>query len=33
MFNVTEKASEMINDFLKDREDQTFIRLFLSQGG
>ncbi len=33
MFEVTEKASEMINEFLKDREDPTYIRLFLSQGG
>lgn len=33
MFQVTEKASEMIHDFLKDREDPTYIRVFLSQGG
>jgi Fe-S cluster assembly iron-binding protein IscA len=33
MFEVTEKATEMINEFLKDREDPTYIRLFLSQGG
>ena len=33
MFQVTEKASEMIQDFLKDRQDSTYIRLFLSQGG
>lgn len=33
MFNVSEKASEMIKDFLKDKEDNTNIRVFLSQGG
>ena len=33
MFQITEKASEMIQDFLKDRQDPTYIRLFLSQGG
>ena len=33
MFEVTEKASEKINDFLKDKEDPTYIRVFLSQGG
>lgn len=33
MFQVTQKASEMINDFLKNREDPTYIRVFLSQGG
>jgi len=33
MFQVTEKASEMINDFLKDQGDSSYIRVFLSQGG
>jgi Fe-S cluster assembly iron-binding protein IscA len=33
MFNVSEKASEMIKDFLKDKEENTNIRVFLSQGG
>jgi hypothetical protein len=33
MFEVTEKASEMIKDFLKDKDDIPAIRLMLSQGG
>jgi len=33
MFEITEKANEMILDFLKDREDSPAIRIFLSQGG
>jgi len=33
MFEVTEKASEMLKDFLKDREDSPAIRVMLSQGG
>jgi Fe-S cluster assembly iron-binding protein IscA len=33
MFEVTEKASEMIKDFLKDREEIPSIRIMLSQGG
>ena len=33
MLEITEKANEMILDFLKDREDETSIRIFLSQGG
>jgi Fe-S cluster assembly iron-binding protein IscA len=33
MFEVTEKANEMIHEFLKDREDTPSIRIFLSQGG
>lgn len=33
MLNVTEKANEMISKFLKDREDPSYIRIFLSQGG
>ena len=33
MFEVTEKASEMIKEFLKDKEEIPAIRLMLSQGG
>jgi len=33
MFTVTEKASEMIKDFLKDKDESTHIRVFLTQGG
>ena len=33
MLNVTEKASEMIKSFLKDKEESSFIRVFMSQGG
>ena len=33
MLEITEKASEMINDFLKDRDDVQAIRIMLSQGG
>lgn len=33
MFEVTEKAHEMIKDFLKDREEMPSIRIMLSQGG
>lgn len=33
MFQVTEKASEMIKGFLKDKEESSYIRVFLSQGG
>ena len=33
MFEVTEKASDMIKDFLKDKEEFSPIRLMLSQGG
>ena len=33
MFEVTEKANEMIQDFFKDKEDDPIIRIFLSQGG
>jgi len=33
MFEVTEKASEMIKDFLKDKEEIPSIRVMLSQGG
>ena len=33
MLNVTEKASEMIKEFLKDREETPAVRIMLSQGG
>lgn len=33
MFEVTEKASEMIKDFLKGKEEKTSIRIMLSKGG
>ena len=33
MFEVTEKASEMLKEFLKDKEEIPAIRLMLSQGG
>jgi len=33
MLNITEKADSMIKDFLKDKEDISGIRIFLSQGG
>ena len=33
MLEVTEKASEMIKDFLKDRDEIPPIRIMLSQGG
>lgn len=33
MLQVTEKASEMIKDFLKDHEERPSIRILLSQGG
>jgi len=33
MLEVTEKASEMIKDFLKDRDAIPAIRIMLSQGG
>jgi Fe-S cluster assembly iron-binding protein IscA len=33
VFEVTEKASAMIKDFLKDREKMPSIRLMLTQGG
>lgn len=33
MLQVTEKAGEMIKDFLKDQADTSYIRVFLSQGG
>ena len=33
MLQVTEKANEIIRDFIKGKEDPTCIRIFLSQGG
>ena len=33
MFEVTEKATEIIKEFLKDKEENPFIRVALSQGG
>ena len=33
MFEVTEKASEMIKEYLKDKEGTSSIRIMLSQGG
>jgi len=33
MIEVTEKATEMIKDFLKDKEEIPFIRVMMSQGG
>lgn len=33
MFEVTEKATEMIQNFLKDRDVIPAIRVMLSQGG
>jgi Fe-S cluster assembly iron-binding protein IscA len=33
MFEITEKASQMIKEFLKDRDAIPAIRIMLSQGG
>ena len=33
MLEVTEKANEMIKEFLKDRDEIPAIRIMLSQGG
>jgi hypothetical protein len=33
MFQVTAKASEKIQEFFKDKQDEAIIRIFLSQGG
>ncbi len=33
MFEITEKANEMIKDFLKDKDEFPPIRIMLSQGG
>jgi len=33
MFEVSQKADEMIQEFFKGKEDARNIRIFLSQGG
>ena len=33
MFEVTEKATGVIMDFMKDKEETSSIRIFLSRGG
>lgn len=33
MFEVTEKATGVIKDFMKDKEEDKSIRVFLSRGG
>ena len=33
MFEVTEKAVEMIQDFLKDRSEEHIIRIKMNEGG
>jgi len=33
MFQVTEKANEMVQEFFKEKEELPIIRIFLSQGG
>jgi iron-sulfur cluster assembly protein len=33
MLQVTEKAREQISSFLKEREEQSYVRIFLSEGG
>jgi Fe-S cluster assembly iron-binding protein IscA len=33
MFSVSEKASEMIKDFLKDRSEIPSIRVVMQEGG
>jgi Fe-S cluster assembly iron-binding protein IscA len=33
MFEVTEKAVEMIRDFLKDRSEKHVIRIMMNEGG
>jgi Fe-S cluster assembly iron-binding protein IscA len=33
MFSVSEKASEMIKDFLKDRSEVPSIRVVMQEGG
>jgi len=33
MLNITEKANEMIGSFLKGKEEPSYVRIFLSQGG
>jgi len=33
MFEVSDKAGEMMKDYLKDREETASIRIMLSEGG
>jgi Fe-S cluster assembly iron-binding protein IscA len=33
MFEVTEKAVEVIQDFLKDRTEEHIIRIAMNEGG
>ncbi len=33
MFSVSEKASEMIKEFLKDQKETPSIRIFIQEGG
>ena len=33
MFEVTEKANDMIQDYFKDKDFSPFVRIFLSEGG
>jgi hypothetical protein len=33
MFEVSDKASEMLKDYFKDREELPSIRLVLNEGG
>ncbi len=33
MFEITDKANEMIQEFFKDKEGTSYIRIFLSEGG
>jgi Fe-S cluster assembly iron-binding protein IscA len=33
VFQVTEKAHEMIQQFFQDKKDKPIVRVFLSQGG
>lgn len=33
MFEVTEKAVEMLNEFLKDRDEARTIRVMMMEGG
>ena len=33
MFEITEKASDMVKEFLKEKEEIPSIRIMLSEGG
>jgi len=33
MFEISDKASEMLKDYFKDREEFPSIRLLLNEGG